>query len=93
MANPTVEGIKQYCHVVVVFHRNILLHGADSTMVFTEIEQGQLSFLIENKNFPSLVSNMDPNSQLRRWSESSEGFVGHKLCHQNKEVIFMTISL
>lgn len=58
-------------------------------MSTTEIDQGQLSFLIKHNNFPSLPLNLEPNSELRRLSESS---AGHKLCHQNKEVSFMKVS-
>ncbi|KAF7836879.1 kinesin-like protein KIN-12C isoform X1 [Senna tora] len=63
--------------------------------------KGQLSFLIKHNNFPSLVSNLESNSEIRRLSESSEGYgsfiekatAGHKLCVQNKEIKCMKAAL
>ncbi|KAJ1403031.1 P-loop containing nucleoside triphosphate hydrolase [Sesbania bispinosa] len=63
--------------------------------------KGQLSFLMENKNFPNPVSNLEPNSKGCRMSEVSEGYdslgervtAGHKPFNPNKEIKCMKAAL
>jgi hypothetical protein len=76
----------------------ILHHGAD---LYTELEQGQLSFLTKNNFFPPLASNLDPNSDSCRLSEVSEehdsmeerATADHKLLTPNKEVRHVSITM
>lgn len=57
-----------------LFNKTILHHRADLAEACTELEQGQLSFLMNNKILPTSVSNLEPNSESRRLSEVSEGY-------------------
>jgi len=56
-----------------VFDKTILHLEADLAEACTKIEQGQLSFLMNNKFLPT-SSNLEPNSEKFTLSEVSEGY-------------------
>jgi hypothetical protein len=91
VANPTIEGIGSKVSKLLIFPNTILHHMTD---LYSELEQGQLSFLTKNNFFPPLVSTLEPNSDSCRLSEVSEehdsmgerATSDHKLLTPNKAV-------